>query len=357
MKTKNGFTLLENMSEVRSWLSKQSVSRSITRLQVHHMALPDYACWESDKKKTDPHFRRTESLDSYGKTTWNSKSANGKYIAQHFNIFPDGKITTGRSLNSNPIGISGWNTNAICVEIYGNFDKGKDTMTAAQKNAVIGLFGELCKRFKITPSSSTIRYHAWFTSGGSYLGDYKAGQSRKTCPGTNFFGGNTMAKFNANFLPAVKNYVKNGSVSTPTPAPSNPTITETAMNKTALVNASSLNVRQKPDANATKLGALADNTKVTIVAKCSNGWYKIKYNSGHGYVNGSYLDNFKDVATSFTVKINTDSLNIRSGAGTSYKVVGTVKKGEVYTIVQTSGDWGKLKSGAGWIHLDYTIKQ
>jgi uncharacterized protein YgiM (DUF1202 family) len=164
-----------------------------------------------------------------------------------------------------------------------------------------------------------------------------------------------MAKFNANFLPAVKNYINNGSVSTPTPAPSNP-ITETAMNKTALVNASSLNVRKQTNASATKLGALADNTQVTIVAKCSNGWYKIKYNSGHGYVSGDYLDNFKDVATSFTVKINTDSLNIRSGAGTSYKVVGTVKRGEVYTITQTSGDWGKLKSGAGWINLNYTIR-
>ena len=354
MKTKNGFTLLENLSEVKSWLNNQSVSRSITRLQVHHMALPDYACWASDQKKTDPHLTRTINLDSYGKTQWGSNDGKGKYIAQHFNVFPDGKITTGRSLNSNPIGISGWNSNAICVEIYGNFDKGQDSMTTAQRNAVIGLYGELCKRFKITPSSSTIRYHAWFTSSGTYLGDYKAGQSRKTCPGTNFFGGNTMAAFNANFLPAIKSYINNGSISGGGEV-AKPT--ETAMNKTALVNASSLNVRKEPDANATKLGSLADNTQVTIVAKCSNGWYKIKYNSGYGYVNGSYLDNFKDIVSSFTVKINTDSLNIRSGAGTSYSVVGTVKKGEVYTIVQTSGDWGKLKSGAGWINLNYTIKQ
>ena len=28
----------------------------------------------------------------------------------------------------------------------------------------------------------------------------------------------------------------------------------------------------------------------------------------------------------------------------------------VYTIVQTSGNWGKLKSGAGWICLDYTTR-
>lgn len=54
------------------------------------------------------------------------------------------------------------------------------------------------------------------------------------------------------------------------------------------------------------------------------------------------------------VVINTDVLNVRSGPGTSYKVVTTVKRGEVYTIVQTQGNWGKLKSGAGWINLGYT---
>ena len=34
MKTKNGFTLLENKKDVKNWLAKQSVTRKITRLQV-----------------------------------------------------------------------------------------------------------------------------------------------------------------------------------------------------------------------------------------------------------------------------------------------------------------------------------
>ena len=56
----------------------------------------------------------------------------------------------------------------------------------------------------------------------------------------------------------------------------------------------------------------------------------------------------------FCVRIKPTELNYRSGAGVSYPVKGTVKKGEVFTIVETSGDWGKLKSGAGWINLKYT---
>ena len=34
MKSKNGFILLENEKDVKEWLSKQKVTRKITRLQV-----------------------------------------------------------------------------------------------------------------------------------------------------------------------------------------------------------------------------------------------------------------------------------------------------------------------------------
>lgn len=221
MKTRNGFTLIEKPSEIGEYLRKQSVSRKITRLQVHHMDLPNYDTWEKTDKKvfSEPHFGRTESLDDYGKRTWNSKSANGKYIAQHFNVFPDGKITTGRSLNSTPIGIKGWNTNAICIEIYGDFDKGKDVMNKAQKEAIIALYGELCKKFDLTPNSNNIRCHCWFTSTGTYLDGYYPSRSAKTCPGTEFteaFGGlvngygNSKDAFNKYFYPAIENYLKNG---------------------------------------------------------------------------------------------------------------------------------------------------
>ena len=56
-----------------------------------------------------------------------------------------------------------------------------------------------------------------------------------------------------------------------------------------------------------------------------------------------------------------DGVNIRKGAGTNYAVCGSIAKGGAYTIVAektgTGGEkWGKLKSGAGWIALDYTAK-
>ena len=56
----------------------------------------------------------------------------------------------------------------------------------------------------------------------------------------------------------------------------------------------------------------------------------------------------------FKVKVTTSALNIRSGAGTRYDRVGVITDKGVYTIVKVKGNWGYLKSGKGWICLDYT---
>ena len=271
MKSAYGFTRFDTIDEFKNWLKNKSVTRTVTRLQVHHTGLPDYSCFYKSNGTTEDELTRQNNMKSFHVNTngWSD-------IAQHFTIFPNGKIVTGRSLNSNPAGINGWNPNAICVEIYGNFDKGHDIMKEAQKQAVIMLYGELCKKFKLTPSNTTIRPHAWFTSGGTYLGDYVAGKSRKTCPGTNFMSiGNSRTAFDNKFIPMVKAYI-NGQTTTSTPT----------------------------------------NTTNPIY------------------------------------KVIVDELNIRQGPGTSYPVVGSVRKGEAYTITQMSGSWGKLKSGRGWINCN-----
>ena len=66
----------------------------------------------------------------------------------------------------------------------------------------------------------------------------------------------------------------------------------------------------------------------------------------------------------YKVRITDNELNVRSGAGTNNTVVGVLKKGGVYTIVDEKDvngyKWGLLKSYAGkrngWISLKYTEK-
>lgn len=55
------------------------------------------------------------------------------------------------------------------------------------------------------------------------------------------------------------------------------------------------------------------------------------------------------ISTSFMVRTKTE-MNVRKGPGTSYAITCVAAVGS-YTIVETSGSWGKLKSGAGWINI------
>ena len=54
----------------------------------------------------------------------------------------------------------------------------------------------------------------------------------------------------------------------------------------------------------------------------------------------------------FLVEIICDELNIRQKADFNSKVVGTVKRGEVYTITKEENGLGKLKSGVGYISMN-----
>lgn len=58
---------------------------------------------------------------------------------------------------------------------------------------------------------------------------------------------------------------------------------------------------------------------------------------------------------SYLVRVEIKDLYIRTGAGTDNPNKGFIKPG-VYTIVETQGRWGRLKSGAGWICLDYATR-
>lgn len=77
-------------------------------------------------------------------------------------------------------------------------------------------------------------------------------------------------------------------------------------------------------------------------------------------VNGK-ISEPEHTVNSYLVKITANVLNIRENAGTNYNVTGQIKDKGIYTIVaekqgQGATLWGKLKSGAGWISLDYTEK-
>ncbi len=64
----------------------------------------------------------------------------------------------------------------------------------------------------------------------------------------------------------------------------------------------------------------------------------------------------------FLVKVSITDLNIRTGPGTNYNKTGKYTGVGVFTIMEarsgkgSTAGWGRLKSGAGWISLDYATR-
>ena len=107
--------------------------------------------------------------------------------------------------------------------------------------------------------------------------------------------------------------------------------------------------------------------KVTAIAKGKAHPYHLIAVSGGGSTVYGWTDaadiktSSSSTATSYLVKVTTDVLNIRKGPGTNYGTNGAIRDKGTYTIVAESdgpgaSKWGKLKSGAGWISLDYVTK-
>lgn len=75
-----------------------------------------------------------------------------------------------------------------------------------------------------------------------------------------------------------------------------------------------------------------------------------------------YTSKATNSTSSFKVQISISDLNIRKGPGTNYATTGKFTGKGVFTIVETKQGtgsvkgWAKLKSGAGWIALDYATK-
>ena len=135
----------------------------------------------------------------------------------------------------------------------------------------------------------------------------------------------------------------------------------------ATVTATSLNVRSGAGTSYSVITKLSKGTVVDVIESASNGWKKIKTSGGTtGWASGDYLttgsagnsstDNSTS-QTSYKATVNTDSLNMRKGAGTSYSVITKLSKGTVVDVLESaSNGWKKIKTSngtIGWVSGSY----
>ncbi|WP_346974512.1 SH3 domain-containing protein [Clostridium perfringens] len=141
-----------------------------------------------------------------------------------------------------------------------------------------------------------------------------------------------------------------------------------SLNKTGIVNvSSSLNVREGASTSSKVIGSLSGNTKVTIVGE-EGAFYKIEYKGSHGYVAKEYIKDIKDEVvtepekpsapenTEKTGVVNvSSSLNVREGASTSSKVIGSLSGNTKVIIVGEEGAFYKIeyKGSHGYVAKEY----
>ena len=107
------------------------------------------------------------------------------------------------------------------------------------------------------------------------------------------------------------------------------------------VKGSDVRMRSGPGTNYSILGVYNTGTEMTITGESGN-WYKVSYGGKDGYVSKDYMTTTKPSSggsTSQTGYIKGNDVRLRSGAGTSYSILGTYNNGTPLTITGTSGDW------------------
>lgn len=325
MESKYGFLKL-SLAEFKSWIQDQRIARTILTVQQHHTWSPSYVHFNGSN-----HFERQAAIKNY-----HVRNNGWQDIGQHFTSFPDGTIMTGRSLEATPACIYGANRDSICIEHFGNFDIHGDTMTPEHRETIVEMTAALCDKFRLPLNSFSIIYHHWF--------DLNTGMRNngtginKSCPGTNFFGGNKVDDFHANFLPLLEQSL----LGRPTPMPSN------SIQKYAVVTASSLNVRESYSGSAAKVSDRepAQLGAILRVYDEKNGWLKISNSQSH-WVYGKYTIEVKRAT------VNANVLNVRSGQGTNYPVVDTLMNKEEVFISEEENGWCKISLEDKWLSKSF----
>ena len=318
MKKKYGFTLL-TLAEFESWIKEQDVARTIFFIQEHHTFSPNYLHFKGDN-----HFELQKSMQNYHTVV------NGwQDIGQHFSIFPDGMIVTGRSLEISPACIFGFNSNSICIENVGNFDIGGDTMRPEHKEAIVRVTAALCKRFRVPADAGRVVYHHWFDLN---TGNRTDGSGvTKSCPGTNFFGGNTVEAAKKNFYPLVQKAI-DGVIPPPM----------TAMLYYAYVNTKSAAIRRKPNILGKKINTTPFGSVLRVYEEKGN-WLRISAGKDE-WVAARSLTRVQHGV------VNTDDLNVRFGPGVEFNPpIGSVNKGQIVIIFAQSGNWLRIGLDERWV--------
>lgn len=198
-----------------------------------------------------------------------------------------------------------------------------------------------------TVTASELRIRQSAASTAAVVGSYKKGDKVTVLETSNGWGRTDKGWISLNY---VSFGTTTGTTNTGTTGTTTGTTTTTGGTK-GIVTATQLNIRESAATTAAQKGSYSYGDRITIL-ETSNGWGR----TDKGWVSLSYV--YQDGTTGTkTAKglVTGTTLNVRSGPGTNYDVVGSYSQGdsvEIYaqfTINNTV--WGCTNKG--WVSMDY----
>lgn len=163
---------------------------------------------------------------------------------------------------------------------------------------------------------------------------------------------------------------------TPSPSPS-PTppptgidgISVTPVNDTVYISGDGVNIRKGPGTGYDRLGSENKGYRLDRTGRAANGWSQVQYKGQTAYVSDSLLTTTDPTASTpapttnnnFTVTeasgdvTATSAVNVRSGPGTGYSILGVLQQGTTVTRTGTTGGWTRVNYNGqtGYVSTNY----
>ncbi len=148
-----------------------------------------------------------------------------------------------------------------------------------------------------------------------------------------------------------------GSAVTPTPSPSasataSPSFSVSTVSAKPNITSGSLILRASASTTSSKLTEIPKGSTFTVVQVHTDAtWLKATYSGKTGYVMAKYA--IIGGSTAYKAcTVTASQLNVRSGAGTNYSIIGTLRAGDTLVVTATTGTWYKVQSGSNVGYID-----
>ncbi len=106
------------------------------------------------------------------------------------------------------------------------------------------------------------------------------------------------------------------------------------------LNSGTLYIRSSPQKSASVLRSVYNGSHLTLMEK-SGDWWKVEYQDGKfGYCHSDYITVLN--SSEATVDVSSGYLNVRSGAGTSYKLIDVLFDNDTVLVLSQENGWSRV---------------